>query len=130
MSASNVTTSGIVASAEAVFDRHGFAASGVDRVTAAAGVSTRTLYKHLGNKTGLIVAAVLVSAALAAGALLLDPSQGAAWTSSAGPQGGIAATVPVGIVGESAVAGDPSVPSAASVFKDKNVLQEEPGVTF
>lgn len=46
----------IVTGAERVFDHRGFAASGMDDLTAAAGVSTRTLYKHLGNKTGLVVA--------------------------------------------------------------------------
>lgn len=46
----------IVSSAERVFDHRGFAASGMDDLTAAAGVSTRTLYKHVGNKTGLVVA--------------------------------------------------------------------------
>ena len=46
----------IITSAEYVFDHRGFAASGMDDLTAAAGVSTRTLYKHLGNKTGLMVA--------------------------------------------------------------------------
>lgn len=46
----------IISSAERVFDHRGFAASGMDALTAAAGVSTRTLYKHVGNKTGLVVA--------------------------------------------------------------------------
>lgn len=46
----------IIAAAEPVFDRHGFAGTGVDRLTAAASVSSRTLYKHLGSKTGVIVA--------------------------------------------------------------------------
>ncbi|GAA1853687.1 TetR/AcrR family transcriptional regulator [Brevibacterium marinum] len=45
----------IVSSAEHVFDHRGFAASGMDDLTAAAGVSTRTLYKHVGSKTGLVV---------------------------------------------------------------------------
>jgi len=48
------TRATIVQKAEAVFDQHGFAASGMDRVTAAAGVSTRTLYKHVGSKSALI----------------------------------------------------------------------------
>lgn len=46
----------IITSTESVFDRHGFAGSGVDRLTEAAGVSSRTLYKHLGSKSGLIAA--------------------------------------------------------------------------
>ena len=50
------TRTRIVATAEQVFDRHGFAATGIDSLTAAAGVSTRTLYKHLHSKEGLVVA--------------------------------------------------------------------------
>src|SRR5699024_10540841 len=46
----------IITSTEPVFDQHGFAGSGVDRLTEAAGVSSRTLYKHLGSKSGLIAA--------------------------------------------------------------------------
>lgn len=46
----------IIAESELVFDRHGFAGTGVDQLTAAANVSSRTLYKHLGSKTGLIAA--------------------------------------------------------------------------
>ncbi|MCF8611728.1 TetR/AcrR family transcriptional regulator [Gordonia sp. HY285] len=46
----------ILTAVEPVFDRHGFAGVGVDRLTAAAGVSSRTLYKHLGSKTGLVAA--------------------------------------------------------------------------
>ena len=50
------TRSAIIADAERVFDRHGFAASGMDRLTETANVSSRTLYKHLGSKNGLITA--------------------------------------------------------------------------
>ncbi|MBM6590513.1 TetR/AcrR family transcriptional regulator [Brevibacterium sp. RIT 803] len=50
------TRTDIVASCEPVFDRHGFAATGMDTLTEAANVSTRTLYKHLGSKAGLTVA--------------------------------------------------------------------------
>ncbi|MFB7496428.1 TetR/AcrR family transcriptional regulator [Streptomyces sp. NPDC056161] len=50
----STTRDGIIASAEQVFDCHGFAATGMDRLTEAAGVSTRTLYKHVGSKTGLM----------------------------------------------------------------------------
>lgn len=46
----------IIAGAEPVFDQCGFAATGVDKLTGAAGVSSRTLYKHLGSKSALIAA--------------------------------------------------------------------------
>lgn len=52
----STTRSDIIASCERVFDRNGFAATGMDTLTTAAGVSSRTLYKHLGNKNGLAVA--------------------------------------------------------------------------
>ena len=81
------------------------------------------------RQAGLIVAAVLAAAALAAGALLLEPRP-AFWTSSAGSEDVPVAPVPPGMSGDSAVSGDPSVPSAASVFKDKDVLPEEPVVSF
>lgn len=48
----------ILDSAEALFDHHGFAATGMDRLTNSAGVSSRTLYKHLGSK-GELIASVL-----------------------------------------------------------------------
>lgn len=48
----------IVARAEHVFDQHGFSGSGMDRLTQAAEVSIRTLYKHVGNKNSLIAAAL------------------------------------------------------------------------
>ncbi|MGJ9421174.1 TetR/AcrR family transcriptional regulator [Aeromicrobium sp. CF3.5] len=50
------TRSRIISAAGHVFDRHGFAGTGIDRLTESAGVSTRTLYKHLGSKSGLVVA--------------------------------------------------------------------------
>lgn len=50
------TRAAIVSSAERTFDHHGFAATGMDRLTEAAGVSTRTLYKHVGGKSRLMVA--------------------------------------------------------------------------
>lgn len=50
------TRSEIIASSEQVFDRNGFAASGMDTLTEAAGVSSRTLYKHVGSKAGLTLA--------------------------------------------------------------------------
>lgn len=46
----------IISSTEPVFDEHGFAGTGVDRLAEAAGVSSRTLYKHLGSKNGLVAA--------------------------------------------------------------------------
>ena len=36
----------------------------------------------------------------------------------------------MGIVGDPAISGDPSVPSAASVFKDRIVSPEEAPVSF
>ncbi|WP_227271061.1 TetR/AcrR family transcriptional regulator [Roseobacter weihaiensis] len=48
----------IIIAAEQTFDRHGFTASGMDRLTDAANVSSRTLYKHLGNKNKLMAAAL------------------------------------------------------------------------
>lgn len=50
------STADIIAKCETVFDNNGFAASGMDTLTAAAGVSTRTLYKHVGSKAELTVA--------------------------------------------------------------------------
>jgi AcrR family transcriptional regulator len=52
----HTSTEQITASAERVFDSNGFAASGMDTLTRAAGVSTRTLYKHVGGKSDLITA--------------------------------------------------------------------------
>lgn len=46
----------IITNAERVFDQHGFAGTGMDQLIQAAEVSSRTLYKHVGNKTALIVA--------------------------------------------------------------------------
>jgi len=50
------TKAQIISSAERAFDHHGFAATGMDRLTEAAEVSSRTLYKHVGSKTALITA--------------------------------------------------------------------------
>ncbi|WP_223478495.1 TetR/AcrR family transcriptional regulator [Oricola indica] len=44
----------LIAAAERLFDRHGFTATGMDRLTQAAGMSSRTLYKHAGSKTALM----------------------------------------------------------------------------
>ncbi|SEB05078.1 TetR/AcrR family transcriptional regulator [Rubrimonas cliftonensis] len=46
----------LVAAAERLFDRHGFTATGMDRVTVLASMSSRTLYKLAGGKTALIAA--------------------------------------------------------------------------
>lgn len=46
----------LVAIAETLFDRHGYMATGMDRLTEAAGMSSRTLYKHAGSKAQLMVA--------------------------------------------------------------------------
>ena len=48
----------LVAAAVELFYRHGFAAVGVDRVIAAAGVTKTTFYKHFESKDDLMVAAV------------------------------------------------------------------------
>lgn len=52
----STTRTDIVASCESIFDRNGFAATGMDSLSEAANVSSRTLYKHLGNKSGLTIA--------------------------------------------------------------------------
>jgi AcrR family transcriptional regulator len=44
----------ILTSSEAAFDRHGFTATGMDRLAELAQISSRTLYKHAGSKTSLI----------------------------------------------------------------------------
>lgn len=46
----------ILSTAERAFDSHGFAGTGMDRLTEAAALSSRTLYKHIGSKTALIAA--------------------------------------------------------------------------
>lgn len=45
----------IINSAEALLDKDGFSATSMDRLIKAAGVSSRTLYKHSGGRDGLIV---------------------------------------------------------------------------
>ncbi|ETX13702.1 TetR family transcriptional regulator [Roseivivax halodurans JCM 10272] len=47
-------TSQLTAAAERLFDRHGYMATGMDRLTEAAGMSSRTLYKHAGSKAALM----------------------------------------------------------------------------
>jgi len=80
------------------------------------------------RRTGLIAAAALAVAALAAGAALLERSAGGR-AAPAAPQAA-AAVLPVGLVGHPTFAGDPSVPSAASVFERSSASPEEPIVTF
>ncbi len=46
----------IIAAVERLFDTNGFVATGMDRLTQASDVSSRTLYKHFGSKTGLMTA--------------------------------------------------------------------------
>lgn len=46
----------LISAAEHLFDRHGFTTTGMDRLTQATGMSSRTLYKHVGSKTALITA--------------------------------------------------------------------------
>jgi AcrR family transcriptional regulator len=50
------TKTRLISAAEHLFDRHGFTATGMDRLTHAAGMSSRTLYKHAGSKTALMKA--------------------------------------------------------------------------
>ena len=44
----------LISTAEQLFDRYGFTATGMDRLTQAAGISSRTLYKHVGSKNALM----------------------------------------------------------------------------
>lgn len=46
----------MIRGASQVFDKEGFRGIGVDRVLAAVGASTRTLYKHFGSRDGLVIA--------------------------------------------------------------------------
>ena len=48
----------LVDSALSLFDRHGFHATGIDRILARAGVAKMTLYKNFATKDGLILAAL------------------------------------------------------------------------
>ncbi|MCJ1962448.1 TetR/AcrR family transcriptional regulator [Novosphingobium mangrovi (ex Hu et al. 2023)] len=48
------TTARLAAAAEQLFNRHGYTATGMDRLTEAAGMSSRTLYKHAGSKAQLM----------------------------------------------------------------------------
>nr|WP_321443452.1 helix-turn-helix domain-containing protein [uncultured Cohaesibacter sp.] len=44
----------LTVAAEQLFDRHGYMATGMDQLTSAAGMSSRTLYKHAGSKARLM----------------------------------------------------------------------------
>ena len=44
----------LITAAERLFDRHGFTATGMDRLTREAGLSSRTVYKHVGSKNALM----------------------------------------------------------------------------
>ena len=46
----------LLVAAERLFDRHGFTATGMDQLTRAAGMSSRTLYKRIGSKDALVAA--------------------------------------------------------------------------
>lgn len=46
----------LITAAEQLFDRHGFTVTSMDRLTQGAGMSSRTLYKHVGSKTALMTA--------------------------------------------------------------------------
>lgn len=48
----------LVESAARLFGRHGYHATGIDRILAEAGVAKMTLYKHFGSKDELILAAL------------------------------------------------------------------------
>lgn len=48
----------IIGAAERTFDYHGFTASGVDRLAAAANVLSRTLHKHFENTNKLMAVAL------------------------------------------------------------------------
>ena len=48
-------TTRLTVAAEQLFDRHGYMGTGMDLLTAAAGMSSRTLYKHAGSKAQLMV---------------------------------------------------------------------------
>ena len=49
----------LISVAEGLFDNHGFNSTGMDRLAQAAGISSRTLYKHAGSKNELIAAVLM-----------------------------------------------------------------------
>ena len=82
----------ITAASERVFDETGFAASGMDLLTSAAGVSTRTLYKHFGSKQGLVAAVLARRHARFESDLVAESVDGlfaalAVWVDTEGPRG-------------------------------------------
>lgn len=60
----------VLAGALTVFARDGYARASIDVIAAAAGVSTRTLYNHFGDKAGLFRAVIQESATKVAAAQL------------------------------------------------------------
>ncbi len=60
----------VLAGALTVFARDGYARGSIDVIAAAAGVSTRTLYNHFGDKAGLFRAVIQESATKVAAAQL------------------------------------------------------------
>jgi AcrR family transcriptional regulator len=63
------TRAAIIDGARAVFGRDGYVRASVDAIAAEAGVSTRTVYNHFGDKEGLFAEVVTGSAADVHGAL-------------------------------------------------------------
>ncbi|WP_344160745.1 TetR/AcrR family transcriptional regulator [Kribbella yunnanensis] len=60
----------VLTGALSVFARDGYARASIDVIAAAAGVSTRTLYNHFGDKAGLFQAVIQASATSVAAAQL------------------------------------------------------------
>jgi AcrR family transcriptional regulator len=113
------TRARIVTDAEHLFDRHGFAATGMDAVASAAHVSSRTLYKHVGGK-GALIAAVLESrrARFVAAVALADSIDAmfdalTAWGESEGARGCLFLRA----AGEG-LADDPPVAASISTYRD------------
>ncbi len=65
----------MLAAKRAFFD-HGYAATSIEAVAAAAGVSKVTVYNHFGDKRGLFIAAVEHECENIRGQLLFDDNQG------------------------------------------------------
>src|ERR1700749_4912205 len=57
------TRRAIVDAATTAFQFHGYSGTTMEAVAALAGVSPRTLYRHYGNKSALLVATIAVGAA-------------------------------------------------------------------
>jgi TetR/AcrR family transcriptional repressor of mexJK operon len=66
----------IVLAARRSFFDHGYAATSIEAVAAAAGVSKVTVYNHFGDKRGLFTAAVESECELIRGQLLFDEGSG------------------------------------------------------